>query len=362
LKLIEAIDTYVERKRSEGLSYGWSAWYLAVLGHQVGNVSLDAVDVRDIVKFLDGPKTSPGTWDAKYRLLRRFFDYWLARGEIGVVPMPVKRRAWQRPFAPYIYTQSEIRTLLKAVRGCQKAARCCIDPVTLRTVLIFIYGTGALVGEALRLSIQDIDFQKGVVTIRRNRFNRMRTVPIGSDLRSVLEKYLASRCRRGRTDKHFFLSIEGKALSNATVERTFKRLRRVAGICRHDGASYQPRLYDLRHTFAVHRIAGWIKHGADLNRMLPALSVYMGLVGLRTTEKYLSLTPERFRAQLIKLSPRHGKRRWRNDPALMDFLSQLSDGSVHSPSLNAGAATPSEKKTDSRPTAGLKQRTRRKNV
>ncbi len=41
---------------------------------------------------------------------------------------------------------------------------------------------------------------------------------------------------------------------------------------RHDGARYQPRLHDLRHTFAVHRLTAWIKRGADLNRMIPALS------------------------------------------------------------------------------------------
>lgn len=307
MKLTEAINTYVERKRSEGHSYGSSAWYLVNLGKQVGDIALEGVTAREILTFLDGPKTSPGTWIAKYRLVRRFFDYWLARGEIEVLPMPVRRTIRQKSFVPYIYTQAEIRLLLRTVQGCQKAPRCCINPITLRTVLIFIYGTGTLVGEALGLLMEDIDFKKGTITIRRNRFNRSRTIPIGPDLRSVLEKYLASRPRE-TDDQHFFLNKKGKALSKGGAERTFSRLRRVAGIRRHDDASYEPRILDLRHTFAVHRIAGWIKHGADLNRMLPALSVYMGLVGLRTTEKYLSLAPERFRTQLVKLSPHRGKK------------------------------------------------------
>src|ERR1700722_15198111 len=46
-----------------------------------------------------------------------------------------------------------------------------------------------------------------------------------------------------------------------------------------------------------------IKGGADLNRMLPALAAYMGLVGLTATERYMALTPERFRKELSKLSP-----------------------------------------------------------
>lgn len=324
MNLIRAIEGYVERKRSEGLSYRHTAWYLMALSKRLGDVSLENVTTREILIFLDGPKTSPGTWMAKYRLLRAFFDFWLARGEISDLPMPVRRKTGQPRFGPYIYTQSEIRSLLKAVPRCQKLARCAIDAITLRAILIFIYGTGALVGEALRLLIDDIDLKGGFVTIRRNRYNRSRTIPIGPDLLKVVKEYFLATRRIDASERYFFLDKHGNAVNKATLEGTFERLRGFSGICRRDGAGCQPRMYDLRHTFAVHRIASWIKHGADLNRMMPALSVYMGLTGLRTTEKYLTLTPERFRAQLCQLSPRRGKRRWRDDPELMHFLSDLS--------------------------------------
>src|SRR3989442_689983 len=85
----------------------------------------------------------------------------------------------------------------------------------------------------------------------------------------------------------------------------------------------QPRLHDLRHTLAVHRLTAWIKRGADLNRLTPALSAYIGQVGLGSTDRYLSLTTERFRSQLDKLSPRRSKKRWRDNPALMRFLPEL---------------------------------------
>ena len=61
----------------------------------------------------------------------------------------------------------------------------------------------------------------------------------------------------------------------------------------------------------------------DLNRMLPALAAYIGQVGLGSTERTLSLTPERFRKQLVRLSPQRRKKRWRDDPALMKFLAEL---------------------------------------
>jgi integrase len=296
-----------------------------VFGQRIGDVSLENITARDILTFLDGSNASPGTWMVKYRLLRAFFDFWLARGAISTLPMPVKRKANQHPFIPYIYTQSEIRSLLKAVGGCQKDVRCAVDPHTVRAILIFIYATGALLGEVLRLLVEDIDLKKGVITIRRDRYDRSRIIPIVPDLIKVLKGYSSSTPRHHTTDRHFFISKEGKAVNEGTLVNTFKKLRLRSGIYRSNGSRYQPRMYDLRHTFAVHRITAWIKHGADLNRMLRALSIYMGLTGLRTTEKYLFHTPERFRAQLIQLSPQRRKKRWSDDPDLMTFLSQLSE-------------------------------------
>ena len=107
--------------------------------------------------------------------------------------------------------------------------------------------------------------------------------------------------------------------SSSILGKSFERLRRLSGIVRHDGPCYQPRLHDLRATFAVHRLTAWFKQGADLNRMLPALSAYLGQVGLGSTERYLSMTPERFRKQLVKLSPQRRKRRWRDNPAYDSF-------------------------------------------
>jgi integrase/recombinase XerD len=42
--------------------------------------------------------------------------------------------------------------------------------------------------------------------------------------------------------------------------------------------------------------------------MLPALSAYIGQQELASTERYLSLAPERFRKELDKLSPTRGKK------------------------------------------------------
>lgn len=47
------------------------------------------------------------------------------------------------------------------------------------------------------------------------------------------------------------------------------------------------------------------------------------LIRENNNERYLALTPERFRRQLNTRSPKRGKRRWRNDAELMRFVDSL---------------------------------------
>jgi site-specific recombinase XerD len=276
-----------------------------------------------VTAFLAGPRTSTVTWRQKYNLLKNFFEFWAARGGLQALPMPPIRPSCPQTFVPYIYSRTELGLLLRATRSSQKRAACMIEARTLRALLLFLYGTGALTGEALKLLREKVDLKNSLVIMPSGRFNRVRCIPIGPDLHEVMRRYLQSTARKKIQSSNFFVTRDGKALNVNTLSKSFQRLRRVAGIARHDGARYQPRMHDLRHTFAVHRLTAWFKQGADLNRMLPALAAYMGQVGLGSTERYLSMTPERFRKQLLKLSPQRRKRRWRDNAALMKLLAEL---------------------------------------
>ena len=324
MKLQDGVQAFVDGKRAGGSVYEKGSQCLSSFCRHVGNVELSSVRERHVASFLDCSHTSTVSWLKKYNVLRNFFIFWVVRNAMETLPMPPARPLVTSTFVPYIYSRTQIRLLLASIRACQKPEACQIDARTLRAFLLFLYGTGALVGEACRLLREDVNFKNRLITIRSNRFNRSREVPIGPHLYGVLRRYHVTNHVEGKMQgPQFFLNKEGNPLNQITLGLTFRRLRRIAGIVRHDGAIYQPRLHDFRHTFAVHRLSAWIKHAADLNRMIPALSAYIGQVGLGSTYRYLNLTPERFRSQLDKLSPRRGKRRWRDNPALMRFLAEL---------------------------------------
>jgi integrase/recombinase XerD len=324
MALFAAVQTYIDRKRAFGVIFEKAAKDLWSFSKRVGDVPLDTITPGQILAFLNGPRTSTVTWRVKFNLLKHFFEYWSARGLLQESPMPRIRPPVPQTFVPYVYTRNEVRILLRTARASQRLATCMIDFATLSTFLLFLYATGARVGEALNLLREDVDLKKCIIKIRGGRFRRSRSIPVGPDLQVKLRRQITRLARRPVLSPHFFLGKNNKTINCHTLRASFQKLRRLTGIQRHDGAIYQPRMHDLRPTFAVHRLTSWLKQGADLNRLLPALAAYIGQVGLGSTERYLSMTPERFRKQLVKLSPqRRKKRRWRDDPALMKFLAEL---------------------------------------
>jgi integrase/recombinase XerD len=323
MRLDEGIQAYVRHKRDCGLVYERGFSNLERFRRLVGDLPLNRLRTRHVMAFLDSVHTATVTWRGKYNFLKHFFDYWVSRGEMGMVPMPSPRPPVRQTFVPHIYARGEIRDLLKAIRHYRTQSLCTIDPQTMSTLVLLLYGTGALVGEILQLCTDDVDLRTAFVTIRSRRYNRTRKIPIGRDLQAILKGYVDWKRRRRLVGTHFLLRKDSQPLIARTVANHFQRLRREAGVLRHDGAAYQPRMHDLRATFAVHRITVWIKAGADMNRMLPALSAYMGQVGLASTERFFFLTPERFRKQLDKLSPQRGNRHWRDSSSLMNFLARL---------------------------------------
>jgi integrase len=322
MKLSEGIEKYLAQKRTGGLLFNHGEECFLAFCRRVGDMELSQVTPRDILRYLDERSTSTHTWRGRYQLLARFFSYWSCRNMAPELLMPPPKAAVRQTFVPYIYSRAELRALLSATTRSQ-TPKCLIDAQTLRAFLILLYGTGSSVGEMLALKFHDVDPNKGILTIRNRNPSRVRKLPLGRDLIEVVRKYIRFRSRYESESEYFFTSQKGLALSISTVCFTFRRLRKAAQVIRHDSIAQQPRMQDLRITFAVHRITSWIRNGANLNRMLPALAVYMGQVGLGATEKYLLMTPEHFRKQLNMLSPKRGRRRWRDDKELMQFLSTL---------------------------------------
>jgi integrase/recombinase XerD len=225
--------------------------------------------------------------------LRGLYRYALSRGLASEAPLPSIVPKRPPPFVPYIYSREELRRLLRAASECRNSRRRA-EPLTLRTILLLLYGAGLRVSEALRLDCPDVDLASTLLRIRDSKFSKSRLVPLGPALIQALADYAAwRRVNHPMSDPQgpFFVGRTGGRLKRTAFSTTFRRVCAWAGVRRKDRVHRQPRLHDLRHTFAVHRLTAWYQQGADVQRLLPQLSVYLGHACLSSTQFYLSMTP-----------------------------------------------------------------------
>jgi integrase len=162
-----------------------------------------------------------------------------------------------------------------------------------------LYGSGLRISEALALNRSSVDLERSLVTVRASKFHKSRLVPVGKDLTRVLSEYSARKATRAIAsdpELPFFTDCRGGRLNADTVLHRFRRACNRAGVRRNSTDRFQPRLHDLRHTFAVDRLTAWYRQGAHVQALLPHLSVYLGHVDLASTQVYLSMTPELLQA------------------------------------------------------------------
>jgi integrase/recombinase XerD len=75
------------------------------------------------------------------------------------------------------------------------------------------------------------------------------------------------------------------------VQKIFRNLVRRAGLAPRPGCR-EPRLHDLRHTFAITSLVRWYRDSLDVHSQLPLLSTWLGHADPKWTYWYFSASPE----------------------------------------------------------------------
>ena len=286
MTLLAAIEAYVRLKQSLGAVFSADRRILRAFGRRLGDVSVDSISEEACLAFCLGPAPATRFAERKHETLHGFFAYLCARGFMIVSPLHEPGPRVDRTFQPYIYPRKQIRRLLDAttILGARRGP---IEAQTFRSLLLLLYGAGLRAGEALRLRCSDVDLYDRVITIWDTKFFKSRHVPLGTELCAALKDYHTQRASLPRPfGQHsaFFASHTGHTISLGRLERVFRRLRALAGIQRPATDRWQPRLHDLRHTFAVDRLIAWYREGADVQACLPLLATYLGHINVSGLE------------------------------------------------------------------------------
>jgi integrase/recombinase XerD len=288
--LREMVDRYLALRR--GLGYK-----LKIEGRMLGQFvgfcdarGLEHVTVTAALAWATAPAGADVSWwAARLTVIREFARFLAAFDDRTEIPPTDLLPRGDDRTQPYLYSPAEITALVKAARTLEHPLRA----ATFETFIGLMAATGNRTGEEMGLDREDTDLDRGIMVIRGSKHGKSRLVPLHATTGEQLSSYQRRRdllCPRPATTA-FFLSGAGTRLNSVTTSKAFTRILKAAAITGDAGAA-RPRLYDLRHTFAVTTLSRWYAIGADVTHLLPALSTYLGHISPATTYWYLHACPQ----------------------------------------------------------------------
>jgi len=154
------------------------------------------------------------------------------------------------------------------------------------TVIDFMYSTACRVSELCDVRVSDLDFEEDFVKLF-GKGSKQRIVPIGSELKINLSKYLKFRDELNTQEPYLFLSKNMNQLDRSAIFRIIKKSATLSG----NALSVHP--HTLRHSAATHMLEA----GCDLR----TLQELLGHTSVSTTKIYTKLTKE-FLVEIFKES------------------------------------------------------------
>jgi site-specific recombinase XerD len=295
MKLSAATDAFITFRRGLGMTCVEPARILKAFCKAIGDSDLSQIDPVAVSTFIAGKGPITGHWHRKFYVLNVFYKFVVGRGYAASAPLPQIIPKAPQPLTPFIYTEEQLMQLVAATDRLRETCDRQVSRAAMRMIILLLYGAALRISEALSLTVRDVDLSASLLTIRQSKFNKSRLVPIGPRLTSELAAYALRERRSERrhgANSLYFAKRNGNALRKLTVNYNFRRLCALAGVRRLDPGRYGPRLHDLRHSSAVHRLTAWYREGKDVNRLLPQLSTYLGHLSIHGTQRYLTMTAE----------------------------------------------------------------------
>jgi integrase len=301
MSLREALEEYLTVRRVLGFILAEPSRLLRKFVVYAEQEDTSFITTELAVRWAIQSDCQPAQWANRLSMVRRFACYMSALDARTEIPpqdlLPHRFRRSQ----PYLYTDEEITHLIKAAQKLPSPLR--LRGATYSTLYGLIAVTGMRVSEPVGLDRDDVDLNRGILTVRRTKFGKTRMLPLHASTLEALRRYVDRRDRLFPRTRSFFVSERGTRLTVWSVEKTFVLLSRQIGL-RSPEDSYGPRLHDLRHRFAVQTLLRWYRTDIDVERHLPELSTYLGHVHVADTYWYISAVPELLQLATLRLEQR----------------------------------------------------------
>lgn len=181
-----------------------------------------------------------------------------------------------------IYTDEQLEKLLKK----PDTNTCSFTEYKTWVFENYLIATGNRLSTALNVRIKDIDFDNGIILLRKTKNRKQQIIPLSASLADVLQEYLV--VRGGQPEDYLFCNNYGEQASNRTWQTLVYRynIKRDVNVTS---------IHAFRHSFA--RL--WILNHGDIMR----LKTILGHSNIAVTNEYLQMFGQDLQMDFEKFNP-----------------------------------------------------------
>lgn len=292
----ETVEAFIQVRKSIGRKDQIAAYSLRRFAKFMGESSeITSITESDCSAFLyRNGDVITRYWHSQHCILKKFFEWAFSRGLIRSIPVPVFLPKVPEYYPAYIYTNDELKRLFDGALTYLKRDPQVNEPLCIRYILMLTYMLGLRINETLSLKINDIYTQEMYVHIHCSKFYKSRLVTYNEQVSELIQKILQWRQTKKfpmTRESNLFINLKGEPVNFVSLHKIFVEIRKNAGLYYPDRGRHQPRIHDLRHTFAVNVLTNWYRSGKNVQDLLPKLSTYLGHLKVSFTSAYLTKTP-----------------------------------------------------------------------
>ena len=301
--------------------------FLQSVARQCGR-KLTALTITDltcerVIGFLNGLETERHnhirTRNQRLAALRTFFEYVVHRMPEGlkeaerIAAIPTKRVP---PPETRFLDRDEVQSLFACLPSSGWAAE------RDRTLLLFLYNTGARVQEVADLCVKNLELESTPRVHLHGKGDKWRTCPLWKDTAQALTKLLATRKNR-TPESAVFTARSGLPLTRYGIYKLVRRHTRQ--LCKAQAG--QPVRHISPHVFRHTAASHLLESGVEVN----VIRAWLGHVGLETTNRYAEINLRMKQKALEACHPpvgdspatRPARSVWRDDAELLKWLKAL---------------------------------------
>jgi integrase len=292
----ERLFKFIEQKQSLGYLYNGSLSDLRIFDRMCTERFSDETELTaEICNAWAARRNNESNKTIARRLpfIREFARYLIRIGEPAYI-LPGKMIKRDQRYIPHIYSHMEIAKIWSVSDRVYPTKAYPAAHIVMPALMRLIYCCGLRPSEAIKLRMEDVDLHRGKLFIAESKGHKDRIVMLADDVLNFCLDY-NKKINDYIPNRVFFLAKNAvDACDYRWINLIFQQIREYLHI--ESTSGNPPRLYDMRHSFATHRLYQWMRDGKDLYAMLPYLSSYMGHTSLTETFYYIHLVPGMFEA------------------------------------------------------------------